>query len=122
MPETSAFLVLLSVLTTCVVAMTAAIILMAASLRRMLWSLNRLLPDAEQALRDARVSLDQVRQVATRVNGASQQVEAVVHQACETASTMVGAMGRLTERTRSLMSGWFGNGGATAPRRHHRNR
>ena len=120
MPETSFWL--LSLATACLFIMTLAILMIAGELRLTLRRLNAMLPEAAQAVHDARRMFRQGRRLLTRADAATGHVEAVIHQACDATTDVLGAIGRFQARAGTLWAKRFGNGAGAEPRRHHRGR
>ena len=123
MPETPLlWLPLLGIVTACLIAMTLAILVIAGELRRTLRRLNVMLPETARAVHDARRMFRQGRRLLARADVAAGRVEAILHQACDAATDVLGAIGRFKTRTQTLWTKRFGNGAGAEPRRHHRGR
>ena len=108
MPETSLGLLFLGIATACLVIMTLTILVTAGELRR--------------TLQDARRMFRIGRRLLARADVASGRVEAVLHQACDAATDVLVAIGRVKARAQTLWTKRFGNGAGAEPRRHHRGR
>ena len=122
MPDAPLWFPLLGIVTACLVILTLTVLVTAGELRRTLRRLNLMLPETAQAVHDARRMFRQGRRLLARADAAAGRVEAIIHQACDAATDMLGAIGRFKTRTQTLWTKRFGNGAGADPRRHHRGR
>ena len=122
MPEAPPWFPVLVIATACLVLLTFTVLVTAGELRRTLRRLNAMLPETAQAVHDARRMFRQGRRLLARADAAAGRVEAVLQQACDAATDVLGAIGRFKTRTQTLWTKRFGNGAGADPRRHHRGR
>ena len=116
MTNLSCLVLLLGVISLCLIVMTITVVRLTCDVRRTLRRVNLMLPEARR-------SLQHMRRLLARTNRATQQVEAVIHAACDTASGALAQVGLWKDRAQAAVSRYIGNGGHAAgavPRRHHR--
>ena len=119
MPESLPVIMLLGLISLCLVTLVITALLSAHEFRETLRGVNALLPRAGRTLDEAQRSFQQVRQLLTRANRATQDVETVVHETCDAVSGTLNRLKFWKNRAQDALKEHVGNGAGADPRRHH---
>ena len=106
MAESALAMIFLGVISLCVVILTAVALRTARDVRHTLHELHH--------------TLGTLRQLLTRANHMTRNVEGIVQQACRITRDVMEPVALLTERAQAFFGERFGNGARSGPRRRYR--
>ncbi len=113
---------MLGVICGCAVLLTWTLMATSSRLRRTLTRLDALLPECGRAVKQTRVTLGKTEELLDHGNAAVRHAEVAAQVIRELTTDLLSQLHLVEERTRGLVTRYFGNGMREEPRRHARSR